>query len=76
MSSDNDNNNLHQEFLDEFKQLLEKYDAIFEVCDTGTEYYSNRVPSVNFSSHYDRPWLPVMRDASQLLLPDCIDPRY
>lgn len=69
-----DNDKLHQEFLSEFMQLLEKYDATFEVCDTGTEYYSNNVPCVSFSSQYDQTGLVLVRDGSQLELPDYIIP--
>lgn len=78
MSSDSLEKQLHQEFLNEFKQLLEKYDATFEVCDIGGcgEYYPNDVPCVQFSSQYDLKEDKLIRDYSQLELPGYINPNY
>lgn len=65
MSTDNSSKQLHQDFLNEFMQLLEKYDATFEVCD-------NDVPYVQFSSQYDLEEDKLIRGYSQLELPDYI----
>lgn len=75
MLNQNSDEQLHQDFLNEFKQLLEKYGSTFEVCDIGTEYYSNRVPCVQFSSQRDESG-SMVRDFSQLELPDYITPNY
>ena len=69
MSTDSDSKQLHQEFLTEFKQLLEKYDATFEVCD-------NEVPYVQFSSQYDLEEDKLIRGYSQFELPKTVNQNF
>ena len=40
---------LHQDFLKDFTELLEKYNARFEVEDMGDGYNSHRVPCIGFN---------------------------
>ena len=65
---------LHQEFLNDFTKLLEKYNAIFEMDDTGLDYYSHRVACIEFSSNYDYGSDELVREYSTLQLPDYINP--
>jgi hypothetical protein len=65
---------LHQEFLNDFTKLLEKYNAIFEMGDTGVDYYSHRVACIEFSSNYDYVSDELVREYSTLQLPDYINP--
>lgn len=69
-----DTKQLHQEFLDDFTKLLEKYNAIFEMGDTGVDYYSHRVACIEFSSNYDNVSDELVREYSTLQLPDYINP--
>lgn len=64
---------LHQDFLQEFKQLLQKYDATYELEDFGTDYYSNRIGVISFNSQYDLKTDKVKRGFSRLELPESID---
>jgi hypothetical protein len=69
-----DTEQLHQDFLKDFTELLEKYNAIFEMGDTGEDYYSHRVACIEFSSNYDYVSDKLVRDYSTLQLPDYINP--
>jgi hypothetical protein len=65
---------LHQDFLKDFTELLKKYNAIFEMGDTGEDYYSHRVACIEFSSNYDYVSDELLREYSTLQLPDYINP--
>lgn len=67
-----DTEQLHQNFLNDFTELLRRYNAIFEVNDYGDGYNSHRVACIEFISNYyasDKP-----RDFSEFQLPDYINP--
>ena len=65
---------LHQDFLRDFTELLEKYNASFEVEDVGYCYNSHRVPCIEFNSQYDYVSDELVRDYSSLQLSDYINP--
>ena len=69
-----DNEQLHQDFLNDFTELLKKYNAIFEVNDYGDGYNSHRVACIEFSSNYDYVNDNSVRDFSEFQLPDYINP--
>lgn len=69
-----DNNQLHKEFLKDFTELLEKYNAVFDVEERGDGYNSHRVPCIDFPSNYDYVSDKLVRDYSSLQLPDYINP--
>ena len=66
---------LHQDFLKDFTELLEKYNARFEVEymeDDG--YFSRKVPCIGFNSQYDYVSDNLVRNYSTIELPDYINP--
>jgi predicted protein tyrosine phosphatase len=65
---------LHQDFLRDFTELLKKYNAVFEVEETSNGYNSHRVPCIDFPSNYDYTSDKLVRDYSNLQLPDYINP--
>ena len=65
---------LHQDFLKDFTELLKKYNAIFEITDYGDGYNSHRVACIDFHSNYDYVSDELVRDFSELQLPDYINP--
>lgn len=65
---------LHQEFLDDFTKLLKKYNAIFQMNDTGLDYYPHWVACIGFPSNYDYVSDELVREYSTLQLPDYINP--
>ncbi len=60
---------LHQNFLKDFKELLEKYDAIFQVSDI----IDGCVPSIVFPSYYDYENDRLAREYSILEIPNYIN---
>ena len=60
---------LHQNFLKDFKELLEKYDAIFQVSDI----IDCCVPSIVFPSYYDYENDRLAREYSILEIPNYIN---
>lgn len=69
-----DTEQLHQEFLNDFTKLLEKYNAIFDMGDIGEDYCSHRVACIDFPSNYDYVSDELVREYSTLQLPDYINP--
>jgi hypothetical protein len=65
---------LHQEFLCDFTELLKKYNARFEVEYMDDGYYSHRVPCIEFNSQYDYVSDNLVREYSTIELPDYINP--
>ena len=60
---------LHQNFLKDFNELLEKYNAIFQVSDILDGF----VPSIVFPSYYDCENDKLEREYSILELPTYIN---
>ena len=60
---------LHQNFLKDFNELLEKYNAIFQVSDILDGF----VPSIVFPSYYDYETDKLAREYSILELPTYIN---
>jgi hypothetical protein len=69
-----DTEQLHQDFLRDFKELLQRYNARFEVEDMGDGYNSHRVPCIGFNSEYYIVNGNLVRDYSTIELPDYINP--
>ena len=57
--------------MTEFQELLRKYNAEFEVVDTGIEYYPEKVAQIAFNSIYDEQG-NMLRGYSDVNLPDYI----
>lgn len=69
-----DTKQLHQDFLRDFTELLEKYNAIFAISDYGDWDNSHRVACIDFPSNYDYVSDESAREYSELQLPDYINP--
>jgi hypothetical protein len=65
---------LHQDFLKDFTELLEKYNARFEVEYMDDGYFSHKVPCIGFNSQYDYVSDNLVRNYSTIELPDYINP--
>ena len=61
---------LHQDFLKDFTELLEKYNARFEVEYMDDGYFSHKVPCIGFNSHVSD---NLVRNYSTIELPDYIN---
>lgn len=70
LSSMKKNKELHQAFLSDFKALLKKYDASFDVEFRGTGWDFKYVPVIDFNGIYEG---ESQREYSQFELPDYID---
>lgn len=58
---------LHEEFLEDFKQLLKKYNAEFSLDFENHNWHSTDVPTIHFMNIGD------IRNYSRLELPSFID---
>lgn len=65
------NEQLHQDFLKDFKELLEKYEASFKMV---SDIIDGSVPSIVFPAKYDDETDKLVRDYSTFDLPTYLNP--